>query len=214
MTLVTIDKQMSKAKYLAYDFETGGLSSEKHPPLQLAMLVVDENYVELDAQCVRLKPIPGYTIEPVAAQINGYNEKDWESAWNVVDAELYFAKFIHQWFSDTLAVGVGHNIRRFDVLFMQKFFPVCARMLSPDMVDTMVEFKAWRAQRNMLKVRHPQTGALVNGKNNLATLAKYAGHEMVKAHDARWDCRASIAGLKWIKTNGVIQKTAEAEFDE
>lgn len=196
--LASVPTATSGAYGIAYDFETGGLSPEKNPPLQLAMVVVTAALDEIDALSVKIKPVPGLIIEPGAAAVNGYTEAGWANAMPLKEAEVFFAKYIRQWFPDQKPVSIGHNIRRFDVTFLQKFFPMCAMMFSPDMVDTLVEFKEWRKKNNMLKVRDPATGALVNGKNNLGTLAKYAGYNIEKAHDAKYDCRASIAGLKWM----------------
>ena len=60
--LINVPISVSGAYGIAYDFETGGLSVDKNPPLQLAMVVVDVNLKEIDAMCMKIKPVPGMVI--------------------------------------------------------------------------------------------------------------------------------------------------------
>jgi DNA polymerase III epsilon subunit-like protein len=87
---------------------------------------------------------------------------------------------------------------------------MCTLLFSPTMVDTLVEFKEWRKRNNRIKVADHATGQMVTAKNNLGVLAKYAGYSLDKAHDAKADCRACVAGLKWMRS-GLPPQAGEAE---
>lgn len=63
------------------DFETGGLSPQKREILEIGAIRVNPHTLEEISRFeIKVKPTRPQDIEPDAARINGYNEKDWADA--------------------------------------------------------------------------------------------------------------------------------------
>jgi len=180
------------------DTETGGLKPEKNALTQVSVIVVDENLNEIEAFATKIYPRAGYTVEPAAAEINGYNEEEWKQIGMDADqADRSYAMFLDQFFKDRAAIGVAHNAA-FDAKFLAHHMPnAYARYLQIGGPDrklhdgwycTMVALKEWRSRCKYA------------GTNKLGDLAQLASYEIVgKAHDALVDTRTCLAGMRWLQ---------------
>jgi len=185
---------LAPAVYAVVDTESGGLDPRVTALLQVSIIIVDQNLQELDTFAHRIIPNPSYNIEPIAAQINGYDAELWQRTglpWQHADSA--FSQFLNQWFEGRKVVGVAHN-----AVHDEKF----VRHHMPTTYGTFLE--PWFCTCNALRRWRKVTGN--EGKCKLADLADLAQFKHAdgdKAHDALGDTKACLAGLRWLKKQPV-----------
>jgi DNA polymerase-3 subunit epsilon len=109
-----------------YDLETTGLDERKHSIIQLAGLVEinDEVVEEFD---IKIKPHPKAELDPHAMQKNKVEELETYTEMTVALDQFknILRKYIDPYRKDQKAWLVGFNNRKFDDVFLRKFFELC-----------------------------------------------------------------------------------------
>lgn len=114
---------------LFIDFETTGLSADRHAPISLAALILGGPNDGTVFQA-RMRPHMGAEVDAWALQINGYTFSQLMTFSLPSDVFADFADFLQRTHPDkTLITPVGHNIK-FDEAFMRAWF---TRHGSPDL---------------------------------------------------------------------------------
>lgn len=118
---------MDKIK-MFYDLETTGLDERKHSIIQLAGVVEinDDVVEEFD---IKIKPHPKAELDPHAMQINKVTPEELETYMEMTVALDQFKnilrRYIDPYRKDQKAWLVGFNNRKFDDVFLRKFFELC-----------------------------------------------------------------------------------------
>lgn len=201
-----------KPALIGFDFETGGLDPRTASPTQLAMIVCTMQLEEID-HCVH-KILPTMPVHPAAAAINGYNEEQWaREAIALETADEIFSKWILQFFPEGTPrpIAICHadpsppnpEALKFDFRFLKVYMPKTYAQISTEQWCSCYAFKKWRdSQPNgWAPVQDPVKGKPVKPNCKLATLAKLAGFPEDHMHDAFWDVRAVLAGLRFLTSN-------------
>ena len=180
-----------KAVYAIVDTESGGLDPRITALLQVSIIIVDKNLRELDTFAHRIIPNPAFNIEPIAAQINGYNAAEWiRTGMPWEHADNAFSQYLNQWFEGRKVVGVAHNAVH-DEKFVRQHMPTTYGLFLDPWFCTCNALRKWR------------TVSKTPGKNklsDLADLAQFKHADGDKAHDALGDTKACLAGLRWLKS--------------
>lgn len=96
-------------KYFAFmDTETGGLEPGKSPVIEVATILTDLELNEIARFEAKIKLLPGQTVDPKAAAVNGYTPEDWKDA---VHFDEYKRFLMHHIKMRTVAMPVGYNVR-------------------------------------------------------------------------------------------------------
>lgn len=76
------------------DLETSGLYSDKHEIVEIGLVVFnDETFEILDTMDIKVKPEHPENFDPIAKQVNGYNDEDWKDAIALSQAmQMYLQK--------------------------------------------------------------------------------------------------------------------------
>lgn len=69
---------MADIKYIVLDFETGGLSPDKNPAVEVALLVADHEFNAVEKYSAFIQPYGNLTINPKALQVNGISMEEIE----------------------------------------------------------------------------------------------------------------------------------------
>jgi exonuclease I len=183
-----------------FDLETGGLLP-KHPNIQLAAVIVDEETgEELEAFEAKIKFDPA-TADPAALAINHYDPKVWElQARDEISVARVFANLIGRYASISMtskqgnpykvAKLVGHNAAAFDGPRLFDLFKRHGVFLPADpRVRCTVQRAMWFFD---------ETDAEKPKNLKLETLCAYFGVPIV-AHDALSDVRATAALARAIR---------------
>lgn len=123
----------------------------------------------------KIKPVHIETADPIALQINGYNEADWASAMDLKQALIILAE------KTTDAIMVGHNVA-FDHAFIEKAYEENA------MKNTMHYHKLDTISLAYAKLYDK----MEIEKFSLRSLCEYFGIENKRAHTALSDARATF----------------------
>jgi DNA polymerase III epsilon subunit-like protein len=181
----------STAAYVILDTETGGLDPRIHALTQVSFIITDLALNELDTFAHRIIPRPGFTVDPFAAKINGYDEAEWlRTGMEWEQADRAYSQYIQQWFGTRKAVAVAHNAP-FDDKFVRTHLPSVSPLFLDPWFCTLSALKRWRSTTK------------IEGKNKLSDLAELAQFKHAagdKAHDALGDTKTCLAGLRWLKT--------------
>jgi len=112
-------------KYLVIDTETGGLSSEKNPILQVAaQIYYDDKLISEFNE--KMKPEEWQTLDPIALEVNGNTVEDIK---RFPEHKEVFKRFT-QWMDNHIDkynredkyYQVGYNIHSFDAPFLRAWF--------------------------------------------------------------------------------------------
>lgn len=155
------------------DLETGGLKPDEHPIIEVAFLTTDAKAQhDLASYQSLVAPHPGSRVDPQAAAVNGYNEREWQNAPSLRSVLLEMIDLLPPLFT-----FAGHNPsfdRRFlEVAFARENFPQPG--WHRDMIDT-----AGIARRTLKR-----TGRVHDVK--LATLCSYYDLPLEGSHRALVD---------------------------
>jgi len=197
---------VKKPHFVVFDFETGGFSPKKASPTQLAMEIVDRWFTPIDLYHHRI--FPTLPVSPDAARVNGYSEELWrDTAIPLDQADDVFYRWVKGAFPDPAhpPIGICHGSPKveewpFDFKFLYAHMPKTASLFSSERWDSCVIFKDWRDRKPSRwdRVRDPVTGHMVLPNCKLASLAVLIGEEQEKIHDAFWDTRIVVRGLKYL----------------
>jgi len=109
-----------KMYYVFMDTETGGLSSDIHSLLQVAMLITDDNFNLIEELHLYTKPDDGnYVIKKEAVSVNGFNFSEHENVAVTYSQMIEIIKSFLGKYNDQPVQLVGWNIQ-FDVDFIKK----------------------------------------------------------------------------------------------
>jgi len=108
-----------KPTLLFFDLETTGLDKDNNTILEIAIVKTDFEGNVLSSYQTKIKPTPTDIVNASkrALEINGYNEKSWESAISQKEAA---AQIVEQ-FGKGKWILAGQNIGGFDIPFLQAF---------------------------------------------------------------------------------------------
>ena len=126
------DKNINSRPVLFIDLETTGDNPVFHDIIEIAMIRTDreEEYVQ---KCAVVNPSSWLAV---AREKTGYNDKDWEDAptFAMVAGEVF------EWLATGGPAVVGHNLYRFDWLFLEwrlKSLGYPAHQVGRPLIDTM-----------------------------------------------------------------------------
>lgn len=165
-----------------------------------------------------------FCISALAAEINGFvtltDQGVWDmespKAWlqhglELAEAERTWQKLLRQSFA-ACPIPVGHNVS-FDLKFVRTHMPNLYKDFARDeqgnvlCVDTCAAFRKYRAEEHKrLKKEDPK---VKKGSAKLTDLAQICGYDLKNAHEALADCRATHAGLLWLKDQGYFSLSSE-----
>lgn len=181
---------MSKAKYIAFDFETGGLDPQKNPILTGYFLALDSNLLPLGELDLKVKPDPKYMVEQEALDVSGIildkHLSDPESL-SMEEAGKKLLSFLEQFGGKSKKdkdrpKPLGHNIA-FDINFISQLIPM-------DAWGSKVHysFLCTSVFTNILK----DSGVLPDQVGNLESLVKYFNVQQREAHVAKNDILMTV----------------------
>jgi DNA polymerase III epsilon subunit-like protein len=103
------------------DIETGGLNPDINPLLSLGYMITDEDLIIFHSREIFVKNTHNLVCDPQAMQVNKIDLND-PRAIEPVEAIKIFMHDVKKFFGNKrLKVG-GHNIIKFDLKFLEKFF--------------------------------------------------------------------------------------------
>ncbi len=190
-------------RIIAFDFETGGLSADRHAITQLAVVAcearpsgvtiptLDRSQVERFVRVWTVRPAPGLMIEEDALRIQGHTRQSLlRRPEQVTEAQLM--KQLQEFFAGldenfACAPLVAHNAK-FDHGFLDA---LCRRAKAP--LPARHVLCTLERQREL--VRRKSVAKADN--NKLGTLAKLLGLEQDEAHDALQDTKLCAALFAW-----------------
>lgn len=172
-----------KANFVVFDLETGGLSHENNPVLEVAMFVLKSNLENGDEYDTLVKPYGNLTIQKEALYSNGIDLDVVNNIGKTVDVVVNdLCKFLqNQKVGREKPILVGHNIDKFDIPFLDAMFTFCKKDLSNYVNSDFTIDTMWWS-----RIRWQES---VNYK--LGTCIQNAGIELVNAHRAVADTRAT-----------------------
>jgi DNA polymerase III alpha subunit (gram-positive type) len=167
------------SSFFVLDVETGGLSSETNPMLEIAVCVVSSELEDLGSYESLITPYGNLEIKQAALDANGITYdllKSKGKSPDVVCQELI--KLFNKYKSGkSLPILVGHNIDKFDLDFLISFFKFNKQDLSKYINnDVTIDTLIWSRLRWTESVNY-----------KLHTCCQNAGIELVNAHRAMVD---------------------------
>jgi DNA polymerase III epsilon subunit-like protein len=147
------------------DTETGGFSRQDNAFLEVGCLVVDHSYNIVDSFQAYAIPEPGKTVEPGAAEINGYTPQKWGDFGDGDPSDEELAEVVHPLYSlsdlnDAITewlggrrdlIAIAHN-KGFDKAWVREKLPALFAGLQEDWRDTQVAYKRWKKDISGVKV--------------------------------------------------------------
>lgn len=180
-----------------FDLETGGIDPSKHPIIQIAAIAVGSDLVERNHFEVKVAFDPA-ECDPEALKHNCYNEAVWkEKSVNPSDAIARFSAFLKEHADVRMVSGrtgkpyfvaqlIGHNAASFDGPFIQAFYRQYDAFLP-------ASYRVMCTLQRAIWYFHERPDIKQPTDFKLATLCQYFGIELVNAHDALADIRATVA---------------------
>ena len=198
------------ANFLVLDLETGGLSFEKNPILEIGCVAINNNLEDIGQYQSLIKPYDSSKkIEEQALKANGLTLDEVNKGKDskiVIQEFIDFLKKLKK--GKELPIVVGHNIDSFDLPFLDTFFTFHKEDLSKYLnakftIDTMW----WSRLRWQESVNY-----------KLTTCAQNCGVDLVNAHRAMTDVQANKGLLKHLIKNlraeGQVVETSKKRFRE
>jgi DNA polymerase III alpha subunit (gram-positive type) len=187
--------------YITLDTETGGLKASDNPVLEIAICVMNHNLEDVFEYNKLIVPYGNYSIQEQAFKANGLNVKLLEDKGedvSVVCNEMIeiLTKYKK---GRNKPVICGHNIKKFDFLFLQEMFRFCKKdFLSYINEDFYIDTMWWSRARWLESTNY-----------KLHTCCDNAGIELVDAHRALPDTKANKDLVKYLITNLRSEKNTE-----
>lgn len=172
-----------KANFVVFDLETGGLSHEKNPVLEVAMFVLTNDLDNGDEYDSLIKPYGDLVIQKEALDSNGIDMGVVENMGKNIDVVVNdLCKFLQsQKVGREKPILVGHNIDKFDIPFLNSMFEFCKKDLSKFVNDNFTIDTMWWS-----RIRWQESP-----NYKLGTCVQNAGIELVNAHRAVADTKAT-----------------------
>jgi DNA polymerase III alpha subunit (gram-positive type) len=172
-----------ETKYIAFDFETGGLDPAKNPILTGYFAALDRNLNVIGELELQIKPEEPFTLlEKGAMEVNGINLEEHladPKTLSRADASAKLLSFLKEFRGKQKAKPrpLGHNVV-FDVEFTRQLIPQAEweAHVHYGVICTSI-------MTNVLK----EVGMLPESLGNLSSLVKYFGVQERKAHTAKDD---------------------------
>ena len=164
-------KKLNKyvSDYVLFDLETTGVSCINDEVVEISALKVRDGFVVEEFSTL---VNPGMPIPPYATDINGITDDMVAGAPDVEEALKAFKKFAGD------AVLAGHNIKRFDLGFIQRDAArFLGRALPNEYMDTLMVARRFLPQLE---------------SRSLESLSRYYGISYKGAHRALTDCRINL----------------------
>ncbi len=183
------------SRFVIFDTETTGLSSEKHGLLEVAMVVLDNDLNEIGEYQSLIKKYRDYEIAPQALAANGltmdYVEKNGEDSKIVVKSITDILKNAKVPGRGGKPMMIGHNIDKFDIPFLDVFFDFHKKELG-DLVniDFTIDTMWWSRLRWQESENY-----------KLGTCCRNAKIELIDAHRAMVDTRSTAELFKHFMRN-------------
>lgn len=181
-------------KIAILDLETGGFSSTKNGLVELACVIADENFVEVDSFRKLILPYKRHGEEELvsykddAMAIHGITMEE-------IMRDGFLMREVMEQFTELLSrhnitTVVGHNIKAFDLRFVAHLLERCDFDCHTKWIleDTMQIAKGY----GNLKTALPNV--------QLPTLCAHFGIVNEKQHSGIGDCRATLQLFKILKT--------------
>jgi len=174
--------------FASIDIETGGLSSEKNPVTEIAIIIIDNDLNEIGEYSQIIIPYGNFEIQQQTLDCSNMTldllntGKD----GSIVVKECCDFLFKHK-IGKNMPVFVGHNSDKFDIPFIANFFDFfktdLTKYINPDFtIDTMWWSRLrWKESSNY----------------KLGTCCQNAGVELSQAHRALNDARATSELFKY-----------------
>ena len=198
-----------RLNYLVYDLETGGLSPEKNAITEIALIAIDgESLEETSRYTTFIRPYGNLGYDQVALEITGITM---EMIMSGKDSKIV-AKEVSD-FITSLGTGLnkkpilcGHNIKKFDNPFLDKFLQLHKRdlykIVSPEVIDTM-----WWS-----RIKYPFDKDDF-GSHKLGDACMREGIEVIDAHramnDAAGNAQLLISYLKNLRGTGEVREKVQ-----
>jgi DNA polymerase III alpha subunit (gram-positive type) len=172
-----------ETKYIAFDFETGGLDPAKNPILTGYFAALDRNLNVIGDLELKIKPEEPFTLlEKGAMEVNGINIEEHladPKTLSRADAGAKLLAFLKEFKGKqkTKPRPLGHNVV-FDIEFTRQLIPQAEweANVHYGVICTSI-------MTNVLK----EVGMLPESLGNLGSLVKYFGVQERKAHTAKDD---------------------------
>jgi len=103
------------------DIETGGLDPEINPLLSLGYIITNESFAIFHSREIFVKNTHNLVCDPKAIEVNKIDLND-SRAIDPKEAIKIFLQDISKYFGRKRVKVGGHNIIRFDLKFLEKFF--------------------------------------------------------------------------------------------
>lgn len=180
-----------------FDLETGGLDPLRHPIIQIAAVVVDSEFTELESFEVKVQ-VDEASCDPEAMQVNEYDAAVWAvEAVPPSEAAARFASFLsrHATVEKVSKAGrpykiarlAGYNAARFDGPFLRHFFKQQDRFLPGEFqVRDVMHLAIWYA--DLYAESWPRF--------SLDAACESLGLQPVPSHDALVDTRQTVMVAK------------------
>ncbi|MDA8811272.1 exonuclease domain-containing protein [Amylibacter sp.] len=191
-------------KFVFYDYETTGISSEYDQPLQFAAIITDLNFNEIERVDIRCQLSPHILPAPKALHVTGVNPSQLLN--NNLPTAFEFAQTIQEFTQKWApAIWIGYNTIQFDEKIMRQMFYqnlqpniFATQFFDNSRLDVMkMVFAIFAENPDILEWPINEKGK-INFK--LDQLAPANGFKSHNAHDALGDVEATIFILNIIKT--------------
>jgi len=172
-----------KICYVTVDTETGGLSPEKNPMLEIAMVAMNHELEDIGEYSSLIKPYDSNLVtQPQALQANGISLEQLQDAPDSLTVAKEIADFLKKRkVGSQKPVLCGHNIDKFDIPFISNFLRFHKIKLE-DLVNTdMTIDTMWWCRMKWTE----------SPNYKLGTCVQRLGIELVNAHRALADTKAN-----------------------
>lgn len=188
---------MMKEDLVAFlDTETGGVTPGVDPVIEVATIVTDLAFKEIDRIEMKVKLRPGEVVSPGAAAVNGYTPEKWADARPFGEYVAFLKRAVPFGHS---AIPVGHNVQ-FDLDMLRKGYFDRDKIFFPF---------SYRAVDTLVLARTLSLAGLVSlPDHKLTTVTKALGIRHEGAHGAMSDCEA--ARDVFLKVVDMLKGAAEA----
>lgn len=185
--------------FFAFDTETTGLEPETDQIISIAMILLDNAFVEQARKVIHA--FPDVPVHPKAAEVNGYSVEEWTTR-GAVSQIVLFAE-IHEFVRDCRnLLPMAHNAK-FDVGFLKALFKVhegtYGRFFSYHSLDTV----------GIALFADMVLFGKKGSAYSLVALCERFGIPLASAHDALSDMEAMVNLFRYLYTSlGGVEKRA------
>lgn len=184
---------MSEQEIVFFDVETGGLNPAVHPIIQIAAVVVDEQFRELESVEMKLR-FDEKQADASALLANGYSPEIWKR--EAIDSSLALGRIdsilrAHATYEKISARGKSYSVARlgahnarFDCDFLAAWFKAAGMFCPAAIYEPLCTLNL--ARWCSLFDPHPPAD------HKLETLCRWLDIQHAHAHDALADVRATV----------------------